>query len=122
MVEEGVVLAMYPHGRGGALRPLGLGGTPGVPREGGGNGNGHSNNRVSERSERALMKKSILAMDLAKWLQTAASTTKLTHPILLARLVRFACASLKMRTISLRSAQDCAQQDGAGEQHVCEPH
>ena len=45
MVEEGVVLAMYPHGRGGALRPLGLGGTPGVPREGGGNGNGHSNNR-----------------------------------------------------------------------------
>ena len=33
---------------------------------------------VSERSERALRKTSILAMDLAKWLQTATSTTKLT--------------------------------------------
>ena len=34
--------------------------------------------KVSERSERALRKTSILAMDLAKWLQTATSTTKLT--------------------------------------------
>ena len=42
--------------------------------------------KVSERSERALRKTQ--AMDLAKWLQTAASTTKLTHSIRLARLVR----------------------------------
>jgi len=46
--------------------------------------------KVSERSERALRKTSILAMDLAKWLQTATSTTKLTlfHSIGLAYLVR----------------------------------
>jgi hypothetical protein len=45
---------------------------------------------VSERSVRALRKTSILAMDLAKWLQTAKSTAKLTlfHSIRLARLVR----------------------------------
>ena len=33
MVENGVVLATYPHGRSGALRPMGLGGKPGVPRD-----------------------------------------------------------------------------------------
>ena len=43
--------------------------------------------QVSERSERALRKTRILAMNLAKWLQTATSTTKLTHSILI-RLVR----------------------------------
>jgi len=37
--------------------------------------------KVSERSERAFWKTSILAMKCAKWLQTATSTTKLTHPI-----------------------------------------
>jgi len=34
---------------------------------------------VSERSERALRKTRILAMNPAKWLQTATSATKLTH-------------------------------------------
>ena len=34
--------------------------------------------KVSERSERALRKTRILAMDLAKWLQTATSIAKLT--------------------------------------------
>ena len=33
--------------------------------------------KVSERSERSLRKTRILAMDLAKWLQKATSTTKL---------------------------------------------
>jgi len=42
---------------------------------------------VSERSERALRKTNILAMNPAKWLQTATSTAKLTHSIRLARLV-----------------------------------
>ena len=40
---------------------------------------------VSERSERALRKTSIFAMNPAKWLQTATSTTELTHSIRLAR-------------------------------------
>jgi len=44
--------------------------------------------QVSERSERALMKTSILAVKCAKWLHTATSTTKLTHPIRLARSFR----------------------------------
>jgi len=35
----------------------------------------------------------------------AKSNTKLTHPIRLARFIRFALASLKMRTISLRFAR-----------------
>jgi len=43
--------------------------------------------KVIERSERALRKTSILAMNLAKWLQSATSTTKLTLPFRLARLV-----------------------------------
>jgi len=43
--------------------------------------------QVSERSERALMKSSILAINPAKWLQPPTSTTKLTHSI---RLVRSA--------------------------------
>ena len=33
LVENGVVLAQYPHGRQGALRPMGLAGKPGVPRD-----------------------------------------------------------------------------------------
>jgi len=41
--------------------------------------------KVSERSDRALTKTSILAINPAKWLQTATSTTKLTHPICSAR-------------------------------------
>jgi len=45
---------------------------------------------VKERSERALRKTRILAMNHAKWLQTATSTTKLTHSIRLTRLTRFA--------------------------------
>ena len=40
---------------------------------------------MSERSERALRKTRILAMDPPKLLQTATSTTKLTHSIRLAR-------------------------------------
>ena len=36
----------------------------------------------------------------------ATSTTKLAHSIILTRFIRFALASLKMCTISLRSAQD----------------
>jgi len=64
--------------------------------------------KVSERSERALMKTSILAMNQHPRNEMptdimATSTTKLTHSILLTRFVRFALASLKMRTISLRS-------------------
>ena len=43
---------------------------------------------VSERSERAFWKTSILAMKCAKLLQTASSTTKLTNPICLARSFR----------------------------------
>ena len=35
----------------------------------------------------------------------ATSTTKLAHSIILTRFARFALASLKMRSISLRSAQ-----------------
>jgi len=42
-------------------------------------------------------------MNPAKWLQTATPTTKLTHSFIW--LAWFALASLKMRTISLRSAQ-----------------
>ena len=38
-------------------------------------------------------------------LHAATSTTNLTHPILLTRFTRFALDTLKMRTISLRSAQ-----------------
>jgi len=62
---------------------------------------------VSERSERALMKTKILAINPAKWLQKATFTTKLTLIIPLNSFdsLIFALASLKMRTISLRSAQ-----------------
>ena len=61
-------------------------GSAGSAAEGGGLGV-HLGERVSERSERALWK--TRAMKCAKkWLQTTASTTKLTHPIRLARLVR----------------------------------
>ena len=56
---------------------------------------------VSERSERALRK--TRAMELAKWLQTATSTTKLTYPIRLARSVCFARPSLKMRSTNSSS-------------------
>jgi len=56
---------------------------------------------VSERSELALMKTSILAMNPAKLLQTATSTNKLTPLIILTRFTRFALASLKMRLASL---------------------
>jgi len=62
----------------------------------------------AKRSERALVKTRILAMNPAKCLQTASSTTKLTHSIILTRFTRFALASLKMRTISLRMAQPIA--------------
>ena len=41
--------------------------------------------KVSERSERASRKTSILAMNPAKWLQPPTSTTKLTHSIILTR-------------------------------------
>jgi len=61
--------------------------------------------KVSERSERALMKTSILAMNPAKWLQTGTSTTKLTHSIILTRFIRFALASLKMHLASLGAAR-----------------
>ena len=40
----------------------------------------------------------------AKWLQTATSTTELTHSIRLARFIRFALASLKMHLASLGAA------------------
>ena len=57
--------------------------------------------KVSERSERAC----ILARDLAKWLQTATSTTKLTYyystQFVFVWLACFARASLKMRLASL---------------------
>ena len=63
---------------------------------------------VSERSERALMKKRILAMNPAKWQQTATSTTKLTlfHPIRLTHFTRFARLSLKMRLASLVAGEN----------------
>ena len=56
---------------------------------------------VSERSERALRKTRILAMDLAKWLQTATSTTKLTPSSLGAGgpVCPFVPKSLKMNSI-----------------------
>jgi len=41
----------------------------------------------------------------AKWLQTATSTPKLTHPIRLAHFTRFARPSLKMRLASLGAAR-----------------
>ena len=74
-------------------------------------GDASNRNKVSERSERALMKARILAMDPAKWLQTATflslPLSLLTHSIriLLTRFIRFALASLKMRTISLHFAR-----------------
>jgi len=57
--------------------------------------------KVSERSDRAFWKTRILeiATDI-----TAASTTKLTHPIRLTHFTRFARPSLKMRLASLRFA------------------
>ena len=55
--------------------------------------------KVSERSERALMKTQ--SMNPAEWLQTATYTTKLTHSIRLAHLVR----SPSLKCASLRSAQ-----------------
>jgi anion-transporting ArsA/GET3 family ATPase len=45
---------------------------------------------VSERSERAFLKTRMLAMKCAKLLQTDTSTTKLSHPIRLARITHFA--------------------------------
>ena len=33
MVENGIVLATYPHGRAGALRPMGMTGKSGIPRD-----------------------------------------------------------------------------------------
>jgi len=60
---------------------------------------------VSERSERALRKTRILAMNPAKWLQTATSATKLTHSSLwLASFVLLLLASLKMLLASLVAA------------------
>ena len=50
---------------------------------------------MSERSERALMKTRILAMNPAKWLQTATSTTELTHQIQFFWLVRFRSCFIK---------------------------
>jgi len=44
-----------------------------------------SERKVSERSERALMKTSILAMNPANWLPTAASTTQLTTQLFFTR-------------------------------------
>jgi len=41
--------------------------------------------QVSERSERALRKTRILAMNPAKWLQTAISITELTYSTIVAR-------------------------------------
>jgi len=63
---------------------------------------------VSERSELAFWKTSILAMNPAKWLKVDGSIhyyATLTHPFRLDHFTRFACPSLKMHTISLRSAQ-----------------
>ena len=68
------------------------------------------NSKVSEGSERALMKTSILAMELAKWLQPPTSTTKLTHSIQFFRLARLPPDSLKMRLASL-----CAELDQDGD-------
>jgi len=71
-----------------------------------------------EVSERAFWKTSVLAMKCAK----------LTHPIRLARLVRFARPSLKMRLDSLRSAQLVKIALYKGElalatlRHVAHPH
>jgi len=59
---------------------------------------------VSERSERALRKTRILAMNPAKWLQTATSTTKLTHSILLTRFHSF-CSCFIKNAPRFRSAQ-----------------
>ena len=79
---------------------------------------------VSERSERALMKTRILAMNPAEMATDimATSTTKLTlfHSILLTRFTRFALASLKMRTISLRSAQHQLALDVANDKLAAE--
>ena len=63
---------------------------------------------VSERSEGASLDEDKHTRDESRELATdimVTSTTELTHPILLTRFIRFALASLKMRIISLRSAQ-----------------
>jgi len=58
---------------------------------------------VSERSERALRKTRILAMNPAKWLQTATSTTELIHSIRFGSLVLL--CFIKMHLASLGAAQ-----------------
>jgi hypothetical protein len=65
--------------------------------------------KVSERSQRALMKTSNTAMNLAKLLQTATSTTKLTHSNLSTRFIRFALASLTMHLASLGAGSNVQQ-------------
>jgi len=56
-----------------------------------------------KKSERAILKTRILAMKCAKWLQTRYIHYQANRPFV--ALARFARLSLKMRTISLRSAQ-----------------
>ena len=61
---------------------------------------------AGERAKRgALLETRILAMNPAKWLQTATSTTTLTPQIILALFIRFARSSLKMRFASLGAGE-----------------
>ena len=62
--------------------------------------------QVSERSERAFWK--TRAMNPAKWLQTATSTTKLTHPIRLSRSFR------SSRSSFIKNAHNLASLGAAG--------
>ena len=61
-------------------------------------------------------------MNPAKWLQTATSTTELTHSIRLAHFILFALASSKMRLASLGAEERVdsyhEQQVRLGELHV----
>ena len=72
---------------------------------------------VSERSERALRKTSILAMDLAKWLQTATFTTKLTNSILLTRFQSFCSCFIKNGAQSADGNGKTAREDAAEPPH-----
>jgi len=64
----------------------------------------HFQMQVSEPSERALTKTRILERKCAKWLQMAKSTTKLTHPIRLARSFRSSIIKNSPRLASPRLA------------------
>jgi len=80
--------------------------------------------QVSEPSERDLRKTRILAMDLAKWLQTATSTTKLTHSIRIRSARSPPPCSIKiLHNLALLGAAHAANvNQGTGEQEHLRHH